>query len=187
MQKSSSLFLPMILALTFSCGTDNGNKKSVSKSDLKLRITQLEDSMTEIQKDPKNLSKITSLMNIDLINRLTAYYRAFPADKYSSDCLFKIHMKYSELNAHEKSVAYGDTLLKLFPNYENKEFLLESMASAHDAYILPRDTAKVRYYFNQLLADKTVSQSKKQDICNRLKYLNLSFEDYILKVNNLRQ
>jgi hypothetical protein len=175
-----------VITLTFSC-SNNGETKTASRKDLKARITDLEDSISDLQKDPKNLSKITSLTNIDLINRLTDYYRAFPKDEYSSDCLFKIHMKYSELNAHEKSVAYGDTLLKLFPKYKNKEFLLESIASAYDAYIIPRDTAKVRYYFDQLLNDKNVNQSKKQDIRKRLKHLDLSFEDYILTINKLPQ
>jgi hypothetical protein len=96
-------------------------------------------------------------------------------------------MKFSELNAHEKSAAYGDTLLKLFPDYKNKEFLIESMASAYDAYILPRDTVKVKFYFSLLLKDPKVDEDKKRDIRKRLAHLELSFDDYILKMNNLTQ
>lgn len=186
--KAKNLFLfSFSLILICSCGETGSKKSDLSRSDLKLRITKFEDSIAEIQKNPNNLAKISSLTNIELINRLTDYYRAFPKDEYSSDCLFKIHMKFSELNAHEKSVAYGDTLLKLFPNYVNKEFLIESMASAYDAYIIPRDTAKIRSYFNLLLNDPKVNKDKKRDIRKRLQYLNLSFDDYILKMNTLPQ
>jgi hypothetical protein len=178
------LFISVLFIV--SCG-DNNEKSDISRAELKGKIKEFEDSIADLQKDPKNLSKITSLINIELVNRLTAYYRAFPKDDYSSDCLFKIHMKYSELNAHEKSVAYGDTLLELFPDYKNKEFLLESMASAQDVYILPRDTSKVRFYYSKLLNDPNVKNEKKRDIRNRLNHLDLTFDDYIIKLNDLPQ
>ena len=96
-------------------------------------------------------------------------------------------MKFGELNAHEKSVAYGNTLLKLFPDYKNKDFLLESMGSAYDIYIEPRDTEKIRYYYEQLLEEKNVPASKKKDIRARLNHIDLTFDEYILKVNNQLQ
>jgi hypothetical protein len=185
--KSNKYFLiGFYLLIIISCGVNQENSAN-SKTELKRKIKELEDSIATIQKDPNGLAKISSLTNIELINRLTAYYRAFPKDEYSSDCLFKIHMKFSELNAHEKSAAYGDTLLKLFPDYKNKEFLIESMASAYDAYILPRDTVKVKFYFSLLLKDPKVDEDKKRDIRKRLAHLELSFDDYILKMNNLTQ
>jgi hypothetical protein len=186
--KANNVFLfYFIFLLICSCEEGSQKKSALSRATLKLRITELEDSIANVQKNPNNLGKITSLTNIELINRLTDYYRAFPKDDYSSDCLFKIHMKFSELNAHEKSVAYGDTLLELFPNYKNKEFLIESMASAYDAYIIPRDTSKIRSYFSLLLNDPKVKSDKKRDIRKRLEHLELSFDDYILKINSLPQ
>jgi hypothetical protein len=186
MKATKLIFFFLSLVLLFGC-SENKEKSTVSREALKLRITQLEDSISKVQNNPETVGKIKSLTNIELINRLTDYYRAFPQDAYSADCLFKIHMKFSELNAHDKSVAYGDTLLKLFPNYENKEFLIESIASAYDVYILPRDTSKVRKYYTLLLKLPNINSNKKQDIQKRLDNLNLSFDDYILKLNNLVQ
>jgi hypothetical protein len=179
------IFLPfVVITLLFaSCG-GNVNDNEISKNNLKLKIKQMEDSISKIQSDPKTGGKLPSLTNIELINRLTAYYRAFPKDEYSADCLFKIHMKFGELNAHEKSAAYGDTLLSLFPKYKNRDFLLESMASAYDIYILPRDTSKVRHYYDLLLKDEKVDASKKKDIRARLNHLNLTFDEYILQLNS---
>jgi hypothetical protein len=88
-------------------------------------------------------------------------------------------MKFSELNAHEKALEYGDTLLQVFPNYKNKDFILESMASTYDVLIEPRDTIKIRYYYSLLLKEKNLPKEKREDIVNRLKYIDLDFFSYI--------
>lgn len=179
-----NILLPVLSICLLALSCSEGSKDNeISKNNLKNKIKQMEDSISKIQSNPETGGKMPALTNIELINRLTAYYKAFPKDEYSADCLFKIHMKFGELNAHEKSVAYGDTLLNLFPNYKNRDFLLESMASAYDIYILPRDTSKVRHYYDLLLKDKKLSNSKKKDIRARLDHLDLTFDEYILQLN----
>lgn len=178
---SKSVYLASFLALiliTFSCG-ENSEKKELTREDYKASIKQMEDSIATIQKDPVAAAKMPSLTNIELINRLVAYYRAFPKDDFAADCLFKVHMKYGELQAHQNAAAYGDTLLKSFPNYKNRDFLLESLGSSYDVYIQPRDTSKVRYYYELLLKEKTVKSEKKAEIKARLKYLHLDLFQYI--------
>jgi hypothetical protein len=157
-----------------SCG---GPAKTDKKTELKTSIKQIEDSIMAIQKDPVEAAKMPSLTNIELINRLLAYYRAYPEDSFSADCLFKVHIKYSDLQAYEQSVAYGDTLIQLFPNYANKDFLLESMASTYDVLIEPRDAEKVKYYYELLLKEK-IKASKRKDIENRLKHIDMDFFEY---------
>jgi hypothetical protein len=172
-----SLILLTGLVLT-SC---NGNSAKESKqTDLRERITQYEDSLAQLQKDPQKVAKITSLAQIELINRLTAYSRAYPKDTFSADCLFKTHMIYEHLLAPREARAYGDTLLQRFPNYKNRSLLIESLASSYDIN-MPRDTSKVRYYFNLLLQEPNITKQKKADIKNRLSHLDLTFEQYILK------
>ncbi len=176
-----SFFLVIIFTLikiVFSCGADP-KKKELTREDYKVRIKQMEDSISLIQKNPNAASKMPSLTNIELINRLLAYYQAFPKDEYAADCLFKVHMKYGELQAHYKAVAYGDTLLKHFPNYKNRDFLLESIGSTYDVYIDPRDTSKVRYYYELLLKEKSLNKDKKMELKLRLKYLHLNLFEFI--------
>jgi hypothetical protein len=177
----TTIYLAGFLIFTlfvFSCG-DDSEKKELTREDYKKSIKQMEDSIATIQKDPVAAAKMPSLTNIELINRLVAYYHAFPKDEYAADCLFKVHMKYGELQAHQNAVAYGDTLLQSFPNYKNRDFLLESLGSSYDVYIVPRDTSKVKYYYGLLLKEKTVKSVKKAEIKARLNYLELDLFQYI--------
>lgn len=157
-----------------SCG---GPSKSDKKTELKTRIKEMEDSIMGIQKDPMKAAKMPSLTNIELINRLLAYYQAFPTDSFSADCLFKVHMKYSDVQAYEQSVAYGDTLLQLFPTYKNRDFLIESLASTYDVLIEPRNEQKIEYYYRLLLKEK-LQASKRRDIEDRLKHIEMDFFEY---------
>jgi hypothetical protein len=88
-------------------------------------------------------------------------------------------MIYEQLRAPLQARAYADTLLADFPNYKNRALIYESLASSYDINE-PRDTAKVRYYFNLLLDEPGLTTQKKKDIKKRLAHLELSFEEYIL-------
>ena len=72
-----------------SCGSPANADK---KTELKTAIKDMEDSLTNIESDPMKAAKIPSLTNIELINRLLAYYHAFTEDTFSSDCLVTLHM-----------------------------------------------------------------------------------------------
>ena len=171
------LFLFFIL-LFAAC--QSSSESQSKKDDLRERVTSFEDSLMQLQKDPKKAAKITSLAQIELINRLTAYSRAYPKDTFSADCLFKTHMIYEQLRAPREARAYADTLLANFPNYKNRALVYESLASSYDINT-PRDTTKVRYYFNLLMKEPGIPAQKKKDIQKRLSKLNLTFDEYILK------
>jgi outer membrane protein assembly factor BamD (BamD/ComL family) len=179
MKRFPSLFFICILILA-AC-QDSPEKQS-KKTELRNRITSYEDSLATLQKDPKKAAQITSLAQIELINRLKAYSQAFPKDTFSADCLFKTHMIYEQLGAPIEARAYADTLLERFPNYKNRSLLLESLASSYDMN-MPRDTTKVRYYFNLLLQEPTTTKEQKMDIKKRLAQLALTFEQYIMQKN----
>lgn len=162
----------------FSCGESAEHKSK--KENLREGITAYEDSLANLQKDPQKAAKITSLAQIELINRLKTYTKAFPKDTFSADCLFKIHMIYEHLRAPREARAYGDTLLERFPDYKNRLLVIESLGSSYDINA-PRDTAMVRKYYNLLLQEPKIPTQKKKDIKARLAKLDLTFEEYILK------
>jgi outer membrane protein assembly factor BamD (BamD/ComL family) len=178
-----SIILPSTLSLffLFSCG--NPTEQKGKKENLRERITSYEDSLANLQKDPQKAAQITSLAQIELINRLKTYTKAFPQDTFSADCLFKIHMIYEQLRAPREARAYGDTLLERFPDYKNRLLVIESLGSSYDINA-PRDTAMVRKYYNLLLQEPKMPTQKKKDIKARLARLDLTFEDYILNGNS---
>jgi len=178
-----SIILPSTLSLffLFSCG--NPTEQKGKKENLRERITSYEDSLANLQKDPQKAAQITSLAQIELINRLRTYTKAFPQDTFSADCLFKIHMIYEHLRAPREARAYGDTLLERFPDYKNRLLVIESLGSSYDINA-PRDTAMVRKYYNLLLQEPKMPTQKKKDIKARLARLDLTFEDYILNGNS---
>jgi hypothetical protein len=178
----SIIFLSTLsLFFLFSCG--NPTDQQSKQENLRTRITSYEDSLANLQKDPQKAAQITSLAQIELINRLKAYNKAFPKDTFSADCLFKIHMIYEQLRAPREARAYGDTLLERFPDYKNRLLVVESLGSSYDINA-PRDTAMVRKYYNLLLKEPKIPTQKKKDIKARLARLDLTFEDYILNGNS---
>jgi lipoprotein NlpI len=180
------LFLFAFLLLLASCKNQTATKKTVSskkntplsRNELVASVKQMEDSIMAVINSPKPNAKILSLSNVELINRLVSFYQAFPKDPYSAECLFKIHEKYSELQAHKKALDYGDTLLVNFSNYPNREFLLESMCAIYDVEIAPRDTTSLRKYYTLLLKEAKVTPEKRKEIQMRLKYIGMNFFEY---------
>jgi len=170
-------FLSLGIFLAACTSSDNSNSKNHEA--LIKSISAMEDSIMSLQRDPAQANKIPSLTNIELINRLLAFYHAYPKEDYAATCLMKVHIKYSDLNAHEKALAYGDTLLTSFPKFKNRDFIIESMASTYDLLITPRDTAQVRKYYNLLLKEPTLSKEKKADVLARLKHIEMTLFEYI--------
>lgn len=163
-----------------SCGT-NATEKG-KKETLKEAIHTYEDSLSKLQMDPEKAKEITSLAQIELVNRYKAYFQAFPQDTSSADYIFKTHMIYESMAAPREARAYADTLLQRFPNYKNRILVIESLGSSYDINE-PRDTAMVRKYYNLLLKDPKVESAKKKDIRARLSKLDLTFEQYIMQSN----
>jgi hypothetical protein len=177
---NSLVVLAVLLWGVNSCKNSTADTETaapVSRESLKASIQAMEDSVTTLSTQ-KTTGAMLSLSQQELINRLTAYYRNYPEDPYSADCLFKVQMVYSGLNAHRKSIAYGDTLLKKFPSYKNKYLAIESNIAALDVFIEPRDTSEIHRYYNMLLNDSEYPSAKKLEIRRRLKYLELSIFDY---------
>ncbi len=180
--------LMLLLVFTYACGGKNGDAaEKPTKEELISRIKEMEDSLKGLQADLKEIKQIPNLTHFELINRLLDYYHNYPEDLYSAECLDKVHMKYSGLNIHPRAVEYADTLLEKYPDYVNRAMVLESQGSTYDVFIQPRDTAKVRYYYELLLKENPkMDKDKKAGIKDRLKHLDMNFDEFIeYKMNSI--
>lgn len=186
------IFLLVITGL-FSCENKNDANTTDEKQEQKASVTsakdlpyllsrvkQLEDSITsEVSKNPSK--RIGSFVFLDLINRLKDVVNNFPKAPETAACLFKLHMKYGEMKAYKESIAYGDTLMQRFPDFKDRDLVLQSIATTYDIFVKPRDSEKVSFYLNQLLQSKTLSKDEKEEIKTRLKFINLDVIAYSLK------
>lgn len=180
--------LMLLLGMVYSCGGDKGKEgEKPSKEELISRIKEMEDSLKGLQANLQEIKQIPNLTHFELINRLLDYYHNYPEDPYAAECLDKVHMKYSGLNIHQRAVEYADTLLLKYPEYVNRAMVLESQGSTYDVFIQPRDTAKVRYYYNLLLKENPgMDKDKKAGIKDRLKHLDMTFDEFIdYKMNSI--
>lgn len=162
-----------LIVMLVSCG-DNGATEAYAK------IIAKEDSLTKISTSlPQGVQLSESATN-EFIKMMDEFSMNYPEDPRAPECLDKIHMSYSGRNNCEKAVEYGKKIIENYPDYINRAMVLESVAGSYDYCIIPRDTSKVRYYY-ELLLEEDIDKEKQRDITERLKYLNLSLDQYILR------
>jgi hypothetical protein len=186
----SFLGLPLGLPLGFIFGLvlmtackqgSDSNQGEDKRESMYQSIKVMEDS---IQKMTASNIPVNNVHNLELINRLVDFQKEFPTDEKAAECLDKVHLVYSKMNLYDKAAGIVDTILENYPKYANRSMLLESQAGSYDIFITPRDTTKVKYYYNLLLKeDSKMDAEKKAGILERLKYVGLTFDEYIERIN----
>jgi hypothetical protein len=148
-----------------------------SKEDLIKGIKKMEDSlMTNL---PKNTTE-RNLASYELIDRYLKFFRNYPEDTYAAECLDRVQMMYTGLNLTQRAIVYADSLLQEYPNYRNRKLVLENQASTYDMFIQPRDTVKVRYYYEKILKEfPNDDKTYRNEIQFRLKNLKLTIPELI--------
>lgn len=161
----------LLMGLLTSCG---GGADTAYEA-----ITAKEDSIAKVTETLKPGQVIPEGTTEELIGMLEQFVKDYPDDEHAAECLDKLHMAYSGLRDYKKAAEYADRVIKDFPGYINRAMVLESQAGNYDFFILPRDTAKVRYYYNLLLKEE-IPSDKRKDILKRLDHLDLTIDQYIL-------
>jgi hypothetical protein len=183
--KYTWVLLVMLTVGLASCGgseKSNSEGEKPSKEELLNKITQMEDSLKGLTSQLRDIKQIPNLTRMELINRLLDFYRYYPEDELAPECLDKVHMAYSGMGVYVRSVEFADTLLSKYPNYANRAMILESQGSSYDIFMEPRDSAKVRYYYELLLKENPkMDKDKREGIKERLRNNNLTFDQFIDK------
>jgi len=120
------------------------------------------------------------------ISMLLKAYNEDPKHAKTPEYLDRVHMWYSTKGDAQNSAKWAEYVIEYFPKYENRQMLIESLATIYDNEIVPRDSTKVRYYYTQLLREfPSINKTDKISIRKRLKYNHLSLEEYIIQeINN---
>ncbi len=172
------LFIGFI-CLTFALYSCSGGASSAYDEIKKMEadITELSENLQPGEIVPEEKTNL-------LEELLKSFYQMYPENEHAPECLDKLHMMYSGRMDYETSARYADTLLDKYPNYVNRAMILESQASTYDIYLQPRDTSKVRYYYEMLLSEyPELPKDKREGIESRLENLHLSIEQIIMQNN----
>lgn len=175
--KQFGLFFSIVVFL-FSCGNEKTDSAQENKSELKREI--IESISTLEKKGTESTSGITESDRKALIKSLMDFYTNFPNDEKTPHCLDKLQMIYSSTGDYQKSIEYSEIIIKNFPNYVNRALIIENQAANYDIFISPRDSSKVRYYYELLLKENNkLDIDKKSDILKRLANNHLNFNQYV--------
>lgn len=177
-QQSSVLsLLAMVLCafmVTASCSGDQDIRK---RHEIKKDIKSAESRVTEASKAGAVTEEFQNASE-DLMESLLEYYHGYPEDKYSAECVTKVHMLHSALGNVDEAVAYGDTLLDQFPKYKNRSQVIESQIQAYEMLIKPRNVEKIKGYLKMWLAEnKDAPKEKIEDMEYHLKFVAMSLEE----------
>lgn len=108
----------------------------------------------------------------------------FPKSKEAPACMDKAHIIFASANLHQRSVIIADSLIRKYPAYKNRAMVLESLAGAYDVFIIPRQKDKVKEYYELLLKENPkMDAAQRNQIEKRLKYVDLTFDEYVSKAN----
>lgn len=108
----------------------------------------------------------------------------FPKSKEAPKFMDKAHIIFASANLHQRSVIIADSLIMKYPLYKNRAMVLESLAGAYDVFVIPRKKEKVKIYYELLLKENPeMNTEQRKQIEDRLKYVDLTFDEYISKAN----
>jgi len=195
MKNIQILFL--LFTLLFSCG-DAGeveNKKTIPaqipKESRYYDLNELQDSLRKMQMELSlNGSKMSQkeviaietkivVVRNELIDQNLSYFRTFPEDSLAPFCLMNVHNLYEYSQNFEKAISTIDTIEFYYPQFELLSDLIELKAVTLELDIEPRDTARLREVYNQLLLLPNLPNHKKEYYLKRLSNIDKRLIDVI--------
>ena len=145
-----------------------------------MRIQAMDDSLRMLygMVRENKLVEIPTLNFIEAINRQLAFYHNYPEDQYSAECLDRALQLYTQMKAYPRALAYSDTLLDQYPNYNRRTEVMLNAGSIADAILNNRTKAKA--YYEKLLKEVPELNGETKELVEfRLEHIDLSFEKMI--------
>lgn len=169
-------FIFIIPLVLFSCSQNKTNESNSVMMKSRENISRMEN---EIAKLPSATVEELGEVNKDkksLMDSLQEYYNKYPNDTLAPQYLDKIHMLYSGMGKYQNATEYADKILKEYPNYVNRDMIIESQIMSYDVFITPRNPEKVKYYIEMLLRENPdMNKEKRSEYEERLKNVDRSF------------
>jgi len=167
--------IPVAL-LVWRCG---GTGSPSTDEEVEKLMRTYEDSLNVVGTNPDKFTEVmaTSDRYIDMLLR---YAEEHPEAEKTPECLDKAHMLLTGTGKTEEAVKWAEVLIEKYPAYVNRPMVLESLASAYDYGVEPRDSVKVRNYYELLLKENPdMDAEKREGIERRLEMNSVPLDRYM--------
>lgn len=180
-----------VIAIGFflvACSSNSEKNEQTNESpanDLPAAIRELknfEDSLKKIS--ASGMLEYSTETAVIYAEKCLSITHRFPKSKEAPKYMDKAHIIFASANLHQRSVITADSLISLYPLYKNRAMVLESLAGAYDVLVIPRQKDKVKKYYELLLKENPdMDPEQRKQIEDRLKYVDLTFNEYVSKSN----
>lgn len=163
------LLLLIVIISSCSAGksgdvTETGNPFS--------KVAELESELNTFSGSREELVELKNQLNTALVD---IYHNGSNED--AATALYKLHMSFASDKKYVLSAKYGDTLINNYPDFNNREMVIESQYNNYDMFISPRDKDKVKHYLELWLQEfPDMDSTKRADIEFRLEFVGLTIE-----------
>ncbi len=183
--------LVSVIAIGFflaACSSNTEKKTQTSEA----AVQDLPAAIQDLKKFEDSLKKSSASGMLEYSQETAVIYaekclsitHRFPKSKEAPKFMDKAHIIFASANLHQRSVITGDSLILMYPMYKNRPMVLESLAGAYDVFVLPRQKDKVKKYYEMLLKENTkMTAEQRKQIEDRLKHVDLTFDEYVSKSN----
>ena len=81
------------------------------------------------------------------------------------------------MGEYRTASTYADMILSQYPNYVNRQMVIESQIVNYDIFITPRNAEKVKQYIELMLKEKELSAEARKEYESRLQNIDKSLLD----------
>ena len=184
--------LVFAIALGFSVVACSSEPAKIESSEGKNDLTNISAAVQEVKAFEDSLKKSSATGTLEYSQETAVIYaekclsvaHRFPKSKDAAKYMDKAHIIFASANLHQRSVIIADSLILMYPMYKNRAMVLESLAGAYDVFVIPRQKDKVKKYYEMLLKENPkMNAEQRKQIEERLKYIDLTFDEYVSKAN----
>lgn len=170
------LMFVLLVCSLWACSDSAPETKT--KEEVISEFKAYEDSLFKAQNNMPGKNGMKSQM--DYAERCLSMAHQFPKDKDAAKYMDKAHMTFAAMGLYGRSAVIADSIITYYPLYKNRAMVLESAASTYDMFIVPRDKAKVKKYYEMLLKENPkMPKEQRESLEFRLKNIDLTYQEMI--------
>lgn len=166
------ILIPFALLVLAAACSERKLSETQRKEIALRKMEHYEDSVKMLSSNPD--------VAVQYADKCLEIYRSFPHSKEAPKYLDRAHMILTSAGMSQRAVLYADTLIRRYPNYNNRPMVLMSLATAYDMFLVPRNKQKAEKYYKMWLEENPKAPAdQRSDVKYRLQYIDLSYDEML--------